>query len=117
MNEVLNPASLAAGSALATTLVISLILGVALGYFAKKALKITLFLTGLLLVAYAVLVYTGDLPMLDMRDLKPHIDEAESRISGFGRFLLAWLSSYEWNQLFCAGIGATGGALIGWRIQ
>lgn len=117
MNEVLSPESISIGMALATTLGIAAILGAALGYFAKKTLKITLFMTGLLLVAYVVLVYTGDLPVLEIRDIKPHLYEAESRINGFGRFLIAWLSSYEWTRVLCAGIGAAGGFLIGWRIQ
>jgi uncharacterized membrane protein (Fun14 family) len=91
-------------------------LGMAIGFFAKKALKITLFLTGMALVGYVALAYMEILPLVDFRELTPPVEATGNRVAQFGRFLFAWLSQYDTAQVGVAGVGAVGGFLLGWKI-
>jgi uncharacterized membrane protein (Fun14 family) len=116
MNESLNQEGVSSGFPLALSLGGGAFLGMAIGYFAKKALKITLFLTGLALVSYLALVYTGAVPLVDVGDISPRLDETGNRLSEFGSFLFAWLSSYDTAQVGSAGVGAVGGFFIGWKM-
>ncbi|MGR9106552.1 MAG: hypothetical protein ACU843_06420 [Gammaproteobacteria bacterium] len=116
MNESMGSEGLSSGMPLAASLGGGVFLGMAIGYFAKKALKITLFLTGLLLVAYIALVYSGNAPLIEVEKVVPNLDETGNRIADFGRFLFAWLSSYDTAQVGSAGVGAVGGFFLGWKM-
>ncbi|MCI0655284.1 MAG: hypothetical protein L0Y39_12545 [Methylococcaceae bacterium] len=116
MNESLNQDGISSGFPLALSLGGGAFLGMAIGYFAKKALKITLFLTGLLLVGYVALVYMGIAPLVAVGDISPHLDETGNQVARFGSFLFAWLSSYDTAQVGSAGVGAVGGFFIGWKM-
>ncbi|MGH8547243.1 MAG: hypothetical protein ACRERU_01305 [Methylococcales bacterium] len=116
MNESLNQDGIASGFPLAVSLGGGAFLGMAIGYFAKKAFKITLFLTGLVLVGYVALVYTGTVPLVEVGDISPHLDETGNRVARFGGFLFAWVSSYDTAQVGSAGVGAIGGFIIGWKM-
>ncbi len=116
MNESLSQENLSSGLPLAVSLGGGVFLGLAVGYFAKKAFKITLFLTGLCLVSYVALVYSGNAPLVEVADIAPHLDETGSRIARFGKFLFTWLSSYDTARVGTAGAGAVGGFVIGWKM-
>jgi uncharacterized membrane protein (Fun14 family) len=116
MSESLSQENLSLGLPFAASLGGGLFLGLAVGYFAKKALKITLFLTGLFVVAYVALVYSGTAPLVEVADITPHLDETGSRIARFGSFLFTWLSSYDTAPVGTAGVGAVGGFFIGWKM-
>ena len=107
---------LSPGIPIAVSLGGGVFLGMAVGYFSKKALKITLFLIGFLLVGYVALLYSGNAPLVEVGDISPHLDETGSRIAQFGSFLFEWLSSYDAAQVGSAGIGAVGGFFIGWKM-
>jgi uncharacterized membrane protein (Fun14 family) len=91
-------------------------LGMAIGYFAKKALKITLFLTGLVVVGYVALAYMGAVPLVDVGDMSPYVDETGHRVARFASFLFAWLSRYDTAQVGVTGVGTVGGFFIGWKM-
>lgn len=116
MNESLNQEGIASGLPLAASLGGGAFLGMAIGFFAKKALKITLFLTGLFVFGYVALAYTGYVPLVEVGKITPHLDETTKGIARFGSFLIAWLSSYDAAQVGSAGIGAVGGFFIGWKM-
>ncbi|MGH8497427.1 MAG: hypothetical protein ACRERV_01235 [Methylococcales bacterium] len=116
MNESLVQKGLSSAAPFAVSLGGGVFVGMAIGFFAKKALKITLFLTGFLLVGYLALVYAGYAPLVEVADITPQLDETGNRIASFGSFLFAWLSSYDAAKVGSAGIGAVGGFYVGWKM-
>ncbi|MGH8551742.1 MAG: hypothetical protein ACRERS_00435 [Methylococcales bacterium] len=116
MNESAGQEGLSSGMQLLGSLGGGVFVGMAIGFFAKKALKITLFLTGFCLVAYLLLVYWGYAPLIEVGDISPHLDETGSRIAKFGSFVFAWLSNHDAAKVGSAGIGAVGGFYLGWRM-
>jgi uncharacterized membrane protein (Fun14 family) len=116
VNESLSREDISSGIPIAVSLGGGVFLGMAIGYFAKKAFKITLFLTGLMLVVYVGLLYTGEAPLVEVGEISPHLDETGNRIARFVHFLFAWLSHYDTAQVGSAGVGALGGFLIGWKM-
>lgn len=116
MNESLNQEGLSSSLPLVVLLGGGVFIGLAIGFFAKKALKITLFITGFLLVSYLVLVYAGYVPLVNVADIAPHLNATGTQIGRFGSFLLAWLSSYDALKVGSAGIGAVGGFYAGWKM-
>lgn len=92
------------------------VVGMSVGYFSKKALKLTLFLCGMAIVSYLVLVYNHLLPELDPQLLTDGANEATNHIKNFGEFVLNWLSSVDGRDVGGVGVGATAGFFIGWKI-
>lgn len=86
------------------------IIGIAVGYFAKKALKMALFIGGAAIVAMFVFEYYG---ITDISDdtLKSAADAAGSAVKSSGGFLMDRLS-----RITSRGVSATVGFAAGLKL-
>ncbi|MEI8208937.1 MAG: hypothetical protein D0528_08500 [Methylococcales bacterium] len=85
-------------------------IGLAVGYFAKKMLLITLFLFGAAIVLLFVSEHYGITEIYDV-NLQHAADSATHTVKESGDFLINRLS-----KITCEGVSATGGFLIGFKM-
>ncbi|MCK5896512.1 MAG: FUN14 domain-containing protein [Cocleimonas sp.] len=97
-------------SFLLTTVGAPFAIGLAVGYFAKKALKLVLFIAGAAIIALFVAEYNGH-NMVDNESLKNMADTATSGAKQSGDFLMDRLSNIGGQ-----GISATAGFLAGLKL-
>ena len=86
------------------------LMGMAVGYFTKKTLKIGLFLLGLSIVALFVAGYYG-LITVSGSDLTHSVEKGSGAANRFGAFLLANLSG-----LGGVGLGGCAGFFVGLKM-
>lgn len=86
------------------------IIGIAVGYFAKKALKIALFVGGAAIVATFVFEYFGIIDISD-EHLKSAADTAGGAVKSTGGFLMDRLS-----RITSRGVSATVGFVAGLKL-
>lgn len=92
------------------------VVGMSVGYFSKKALKITLFICGMVIVGYLVLAYNHLLPELNPKTLTDGASVATGHVNDFGAFVLDWLSKVDGMNVGGVGLGATAGFFVGWKM-
>lgn len=86
------------------------LIGLAVGYFAKKMLRMALFLGGAAVVGMFVLEYYGFM-QVDNNDLQNAATAASHAAHGFGQFLTERLS-----QITAKGVSAAAGFLVGLKM-
>ncbi len=98
------------GSFLLITIGAPFLMGMAVGYFMKKTLKIGLFLLGLSIVALFVAGYYGVIS-ISGADLTHAVEKGTSAVNRFGSFLVNSLSG-----LGGVGVGGAAGFFVGLKM-
>ena len=86
------------------------VMGLAVGYFAKKMLLITLFLCGAAIVLLFVCEYYGITEISDI-DLQQATDSATEAVEQSGDYLVKRLS-----RITSKGVSAAGGFFVGFKL-
>ena len=86
------------------------VMGLAVGYFAKKMLLITLFLCGAAIVLLFVSEYYGITEISDL-DLQQATDSATEAVEQSGDYLVKRLS-----RITSKGVSAAGGFFVGFKL-